>query len=151
MPLAWFQLKDEPINVYLLCKDKETMCDKIPDQKILLFENINKQFCRTASMNEYELLEFNKVNKTKIVELNDDFYSSVDIYGYKCFPAAQQNKNPLQFYISLNPPLSIHNSSMIPLTLYEIDNPESEYPDIKETSKIAPSCAKDIIELDTSD
>ena len=22
MPLAWFQLKDEPINVYLLCKDK---------------------------------------------------------------------------------------------------------------------------------
>ena len=38
-------------------------------------------------MNEYELLEFNKVNKTKIVELNDDFYSSVDIYGYKCFPA----------------------------------------------------------------
>lgn len=121
----------------------------MPEKKELLFKNINKEFCKSASMTEWELIEFNRVNQTKIVELNDDFYSSVDIYGYKCFPKAHQDKNPLQFYISLNPPLTILNSSMIPLTLFEIDNPETN-PEQKETSKIAPSCTKNIIELDTS-
>jgi hypothetical protein len=35
------------------------------------------------------------------------------------------------------------------LTLFEIDSPNSDSPLEKETSKIAPSCSKNIIELDT--
>jgi len=36
--------------------------------------------------------------------------------------------NPLQYVISFNPPLTIHNLSMMPLEVYEIDDPDAEEP-----------------------
>lgn len=61
--------------------------------------------------------------KSKIIELNEDFYTTVDIQGYTCLPRVTQRENPLQYVLSFNPPLMFTNYVMNPLEIYEIDDP----------------------------
>jgi hypothetical protein len=60
-----------------------------------------------------------------MIVLNLDFYACLDVQGYKCWPKATINRNPLQYVISLNPPLLLTNLCMNPLELIEIDSPYS--------------------------
>ena len=57
------------------------------------------------------------------VELNEDFYVAVDVQGYKCLPERSKDSNPLQYVLSLNPPLLLENLGFSPLEVIEIDKP----------------------------
>lgn len=69
--------------------------------------------------------------RSQIVELNSDFYTSVDIYGYKCLPLHTEESNPIQYFVCFNPPLVIKNLCLCPMELFEIDNPETESQEVK--------------------
>jgi hypothetical protein len=85
-----------------------------------------------------------------MIELNDDFYTSVDIQGYKCFPRRTSKQNPLQYVVSFNPPLMFTNYIMNPLEIYEIDHPGKRYQITKDLFKIPPSMSNYIIQLNLS-
>lgn len=70
-------MPDSHIDLYLVKKDKLTMQDDLRMPKVCLFKNISKIFCKTAK--DQERLNFTDDLESKIVELNDDFYTSVDI------------------------------------------------------------------------
>lgn len=79
-----------------------------------LFKDIKRIFDKTAEdKNDKQTLM--PGIKPQLVELNDDFYVSVDIQGYCCFPKETENLNPLQYVVSMNPPLILANYSMCPL------------------------------------
>ena len=88
--------------------------------------------------------------KSQQVELNDDFYVSVDIQGYKCLPERTKNKNPLQYVLSFNPPLLLQNLSFSPLEVIEIDNPCTSDFKLKPQGKIAPKMSQNFLSLDMS-
>jgi hypothetical protein len=60
--------------------------------------------------------------ESKLIELNDDIYSSVDVQGYKCMTNLK-DAMPVQFVINFNPPLMLTNLTFSPLELIEIDKP----------------------------
>lgn len=119
-------MREIDVDASLICKQID---DNITNtqEKELIFAKINHVFNKCANFTTLEQQQFYKEIHTKAIELNEDFYTSVDIYGYQCFPKATKEVNPIQFYICLNPPLSIKNSSMFPLQIYEIDNPGTEF------------------------
>lgn len=42
----------------------------------------------------YSNIDKNQIN-SKILELNQDFYISFDIHGYKCMPELSKQNNPI--------------------------------------------------------
>jgi len=59
----------------------------------LICTDIAKKFCKTEEQKE-DVLHFHEDLESKIVELNDDFYVSVDIQGYATLPK-DCDTNPL--------------------------------------------------------
>ena len=62
-------------------------------------------------------------------------------------PKVSQDQNPLQYVVSLNPPLILANYSMMPLVLTEIDYDEFGESGRKEHSRIAASRTDNIVQL----
>jgi hypothetical protein len=145
VPLSWYLL-EHIVSVYIIKKKEQNNDeDDAEKKKRLLFHDITKKFNLTA---ENPALPTNVFSQ--YIELNKDFYVSVDIYGYKCLPAETADKNPLQFIVEFNPPLKIQNLSVSPLTISEIDNPGTKQELSKILSKIPPSMADEVIALDLS-
>lgn len=88
---------------------------------------------------------------SEVHELNDDLYVCYDIQGYSCKPEKSQGKNPLQYVVSLNPPLMLTNYCMAPLDIYEIDDPrDTTQTTKKRTAQIAPAMSCYLFQLDLS-
>ena len=88
--------------------------------------------------------------QSKLIEMNDDFYSSVDIQGYRCLSSIPKASNPLQYVMSFNPPLMLSNLTFSPLELIEIDNPCTPEFELKTQAKIPPKMSEYIVTLDLS-
>ena len=125
--------------------------DKInqKEEAIQLFDNMTTTF--NKMFQEISLSDFNKNIKSQIVEMNDDYYASVDVNAFVCLPTATPTSiNPIQYFLSFNPPLTIRNSTLYPLIVSEIDNYGTQQEQSKETAKIAPSKQTNLISLDIS-
>jgi hypothetical protein len=83
VPIMWL-MSDSIIDLYLVKKTPINLVDDFSQPKIELFKNISRIFCKTAR--DKERLSFCEGLESKIVEINDDFYMSVDIQGYNCLP-----------------------------------------------------------------
>jgi len=82
-PLKWFTMQNIRIDAYLIRKTMNFE-DDIQEQRQPLFENIQEAFSKTgANQNDKDFLAG---LKSHTVQLNGDFYVSVDISGYKCLP-----------------------------------------------------------------
>lgn len=123
VPLMWL-MHDSEVDVYL--KLGETAQGASPyrrsrkEKEHLLFKNIQHIFNKTAADKEVPSY-FKKGIESKVVEIDNNFYVSVDVQGYACGPKQTQSKNPLQYVVSLNPPLMLANYSMSPLELREFE------------------------------
>lgn len=149
IPLMWMML-DSAIDVGILHKKEGPAAEDDTEQDAEpIFEDIQKIFNKTAA--EQSNPNFCEAVTSKIIELNEDFYVCVDIQGYQCVPKNSQNKNPLQYVVSLNPPLMLANYSMSPLELFEIDNPKAPNAAPVPKARIAPSMSAHIIELDLTE
>ena len=71
--------------------------------------------------------------------------------AYKCGPVESMDKNALKYKIQINSPLVIENKSMMPLKVYEIDDPNTPDEDEKLSSEIPPSMSDTLLQLDISD
>lgn len=71
--------------------------------------------------------------------------------GYSCKPETTKHKNPIQYVVSLNPPLMLTNYCMAPLDIFEIDDPRSRTGGTKKrTAQIAPAMSSYLYQLDLS-
>lgn len=60
------------------------------------------------------------------------------------------NPNPLQYVVSLNPPMMLTNYCMAPLQVYEIEDDNDKDIKKKVSTKIAPAMSSLLYELDLS-
>lgn len=122
VPVMWL-MEDSRVDVSIRT-EREGVDDA--DQDLLeLFQNIQSLFKGTASETHVD-----HGLKSRRVELNDDYYASVDIQGYKCLPEVSKDTNPLQYVLGFNPPLTLSNLCFSTMEVIEIDNPMT--PDAKE-------------------
>lgn len=129
IPLMWM-MPESAVDVAIVKKRLTSVQGTKPreyedreDADEQIFEDIQKIFRKTAS--DQKKPTFTDQIESRIIELDSDFYVSIDIQGYCCFPKQTQKTNPLQYVVSLNPPLMLTNYSMSPLELFEIDKPET--------------------------
>ena len=130
VPLTWMML-DSCVDMYLLKEEKGGAQDhevsgfddddsKDNDREaVLLVSDIATKYNKCGSAEPAELREG---LVSKVHELNDDLYVCYDIQGYSC-KAEKYGEDPLQYVVSLNPPLMLTNYCMAPLDIYEIDDP----------------------------
>ena len=111
--------------------------------KIPLINSISKVFNKTAADTKDPF--FDVKLKSKFIELNEDFYVSMDVQAYTCAPKMRKNTNPLQYVLSFNPPIMLTNYCMNPLEVFEIDNPYDNNRKQKSLSKLAPSTSSFLI------
>ena len=143
-------LKEEKLNGPLyesseLANDKKGSGE---EQEVLLVRDIASKFDKCAG-DRPDLLCQGLVSK--VHELNDDLYVSYDIQGYSCKPEKSIGNNPLQYVVSLNPPLMLTNYCMAPLDIYEIDEPKQEILSMKKRiAQIAPAMSSYLFQLDLS-
>lgn len=116
-------MKDSIVDVSLITKEDDNIQNA--EERVKIFDDIAKKFCKTAA-DQDDVANFTKGLKSQIVTLNDDFYASVDIKGFGCLPKDTIDTNPLQYVISLNPPLMMTNYCMNPIEVYEIDDPDDK-------------------------
>lgn len=85
-----------------------------------------------------------------VVELSENFYVSGDITAFKCGPKETIDSNPLKFVIDFKPPLIVENKSMMPLTVFEVNNPgfSQDTEEIVKFSSIPPSMSDTLVQLD---
>jgi len=119
VPIAWF-LEETEIDLFILSKeDEDNFEDNEFGEHILVFKNITELFSR----NYDEKGSFQKGIEPIICELNSNFYVSADVDGFKCGPKEISYQNALKFLVQLNPPLIVENKSMMPLKVFEVNNP----------------------------
>lgn len=121
VPLMWM-MPDSSVDVYILEeKDADNQTeDPNFENKIPLLSNIAEKFSKTANDEYKDNFEANI--QSKFLELNDDFYVAMDVQAYCCLPKISQEKNPLQYVLSFNPPILMTNYFMNPLQVFEIDD-----------------------------
>lgn len=160
VPLTWMML-DSCVDMYLLKEDKlasfdyltsamdEESGDGTDPEAVLLVSDIATKYNKSAS--HVSLDAFCEGIVSKVHELNDDLYVCYDIQGYSCKPETTKHSNPIQYVVSLNPPLMLTNYCMAPLDIYEIDDPHNErLATRKRTAQIAPAMSCYLFQLDLS-
>ena len=83
VPLVWL-MKDSDIDILIVQQSLEGNKDDFSKEFLPVFENISKIFTKTAKDKHRE--DFCENIKSKTIELNEDFYTTVDIQGYSCLP-----------------------------------------------------------------
>jgi len=142
VPLMWM-MPDSSVDLYIA---EVRLGAKEEDLELhLLHKNIQEVFNQRAAEPKCH-----PSLKSQQVELNDDFYVSVDIQGYKCLPERTKNQNPLQYVLSFNPPLLLQNLSFSPLEVIEIDKPCTPEFKLKPQGKMAPKTSQNFLSLDMS-
>jgi hypothetical protein len=87
VPLVWM-MQDSKIDLYVMTQSKD-----IPDQEqdlIELFTDIQSTFNQCC-----EDPDIGETIQSKLIELNDDFYTSIDIQGYKCMSRHLAERRPI--------------------------------------------------------
>jgi len=126
--------------------ESDNESDRRNQEYFLLVDDISQKFNKTAGGQDQE--EFCEGIQSKIHELHDDLYVSFDVQAYSCKPEETQAENPLQYVVSLNPPMMLTNYCMAPLEVYEIENPRK--PKFKDPVQIAPAMSGYLFEIDLS-
>ena len=83
--------------------------------------------------------------KSQIIELNLDFYASVDILAKGC------EGDAVAYQVCFNTPLTVENKSMMPLNIFEIDNPMTAEENCKLVSQIPPAMQDHLIHLNITE
>ena len=110
-------------------------------EAVLLMEDITSENVFHGVMNKKKEQKLT----SRIVELNNDFYVSLDYQVYKC----QDGKNvPQLHYMHINPAFFVQNKTMLPLEIYEIENPETTKPITKLQSSIPPGLSDQLYQID---
>jgi hypothetical protein len=137
VPLKWYSFENKQVDVYLVKKSEESNEEDDTDkERQLIMRDITSLFARSPDT-PVSVYDKDKI-RSQIVELNANFFTSVDIYGYKCLPLHTEESNPLQYFICMNPPLVIKNLCLCPMEIFEIDNPGTSQQDVKKVAHIAP-------------
>lgn len=86
-------MPDSEVDMYILEEPLEEKGDHYDKKKIPLVNCISKVFCKTAAETKDPF--FDTKLKSKFIELNEDFYVSMDCQAYTCAPKMRKNTNPL--------------------------------------------------------
>ena len=96
VPLKWYAMTNDKdkmtkIDMYMVKKrhDDNGFENDHDLKKELIFEDITRKF---RGKPKYALMQN---IKSKIVELHDDLFLSVDVQGYACLPEKSQDTNPV--------------------------------------------------------
>lgn len=145
VPLDWY-VKPILVNFWIVRKkpgsDRE---DHEKMEKDMVYENITRLFSGRAKEERAVKAE------SKIIELQEDFYLSVDILGFISRDLAKPEECPLWFTVQLNPPLLVQNRTMMPLEIWEIDEPRTSRPIFKKQAEIPPGLADVVYHFNTTE
>lgn len=149
VPLCWYLQRDSKIDVYLKLKEEDNITDEVGGLLQPVLSDITAVFNKTLQTSQQSLAS--QGMEPQLIALNDNFFVSVDIQGFKCLPEDCMGSNPLKYSVCLGPPLLVENKTMMPLTVHEINRPGEHGQEVFLRSQIPPAMTVSLVSIDLSE